>query len=378
MATIDQETMFTGRPAKAAGPSAQDRIAGFDGLRAIAFLFVFVSHKIGRDAAVYDTLGSTGVMVFFALSGLLITRILVRTRVAVEAGETTALAGLRRFYLRRTARIFPIYYMTIGLFLIASLFVRFEGFEGGARVAMLLYATNIYVFTTGHWVGHFGHFWTLAIEEQFYLLFAPILLFSPSSAARRTCAAFVVLGLFTLAVLQWAGASTLTIDLNSMTGFGYLALGGLAGLNLHRKAPRWLVSGPAQTTAALAVLIAPLTILNDDGVWRTCAPAVAAISTLLVFQIAQNQTSRFVAFLETWPLRSLGRISYGCYIFHEFVHFYNIEAAVRKLGVTLEVADWVPAPIELAVTISLAAVSWRFFERPIMAWAHQATQKTSA
>nr|WP_180882983.1 acyltransferase [Mesorhizobium loti] len=351
------------------------RIRGFDGLRAIAFIFVFISHKFHQGT--YGSLGGDGVMLFFALSGLLITRILARTRVAIEAGETTTLAGLGRFYLRRSARIFPIYYATIGSFLIASLFVHFNGFEGGAPLAMLLYATNIYVFTTGHWVGHFNHFWTLAIEEQFYLLFAPLLLFTPSKTARHICVAFVVLGLVTQAGLEWAGVSTKVIGLNPMTGFGYLALGGLAGQNLDRRVPAWLVSTPAQAIAALALLIVPLTVLKDEIVWRVYAPAVAATAALLVLQIAGNQTSRFVALLETWPLRSLGRISYGCYIFHEFVHFYDIEAAVRKFGVMLETPDWIPVPIEFVVTVGLATVSWQFFERPIMAWAHRMTQKAT-
>jgi peptidoglycan/LPS O-acetylase OafA/YrhL len=353
----------------------EHRIKGFDGLRAIAFIFVFISHKINKGT--YDSLGSAGVMLFFALSGLLITRILVRTRVAVEAGETTAFSGLRRFYVRRAARIFPVYYATIGFFLIASLFVHFDGFEGGAPLAMLLYVTNIYVFTTGHWVGHFGHFWTLAIEEQFYLLFAPLLLFTPSKIAGWICAAVVALGFFNLVGLQLAGASTLTVDLNSMVHFGYLALGGLAGLNLHRQAPRWLVSTPAQTAIALALLIAPLTVVMDVGVWRTYSPAAAVVATLLVFQMARNQASRFVALLETSPLRNLGRISYGCYILHEFIHFYNAEAVAGKFGLVLETPDWISAPIELLATIGLATVSWRFFERPIMAWAHQAAPKAA-
>ncbi|WP_161808143.1 acyltransferase [Mesorhizobium sp. 1M-11] len=351
------------------------RIRGFDGLRAIAFIFVFISHKFHQGT--YGSLGGDGVMLFFALSGLLITRILARTRVAIEAGETTTLAGLGRFYLRRSARIFPIYYATIGFFLIASLFVHFDGFEGGAPLAMLLYATNIYVFTTGHWVGHFNHFWTLAIEEQFYLLFAPLLLFTPSKAARHICVAFVVLGLVTQASLEWAGVSAKVVGLNPMTGFGYLALGGLAGLNLDRRVPGWLVSTPAQTAAALALLIVPLTVLKDEIVWRIYAPAIAVTAALLVLQIAENQASRFVAFLETRPLRSLGRISYGCYIFHEFVHFYDMETVLRKFGITLATPDWISAPIELVATVGLATVSWRFFERPIMAWAHQVTQKVA-
>lgn len=351
------------------------RIKGFDGLRAIAFVFVFISHKFHQGT--YGSLGGDGVMLFFGLSGLLITGILARTRVAVEAGETTTLAGLGRFYLRRTARIFPVYYATIGVFLIASLYVHFDGFEGGAPQAMLLYATNIYVFTTGHWVGHFNHFWTLAIEEQFYVLFAPLLLFTHSKAAGQICVAFVVVGLITQAGLEWAGASSKVIGLNPMIGFGYLALGGLAGLNLDRRVPAWLVSTAAQSIAALALLILPLTVLKDEIVWRVYAPAVAATAALLVFQIARNQASRFVALLDTRPLRNLGRISYGCYVFHEFIHFYNVEAAARKFGVAFEAPDWISAPIELVLTIGLATVSWRFFERPIMAWAHRATPKAA-
>ncbi|TPK81070.1 acyltransferase [Mesorhizobium sp. B2-4-13] len=351
------------------------RIRGFDGLRAIAFIFVFISHKFHQGT--YASLGGDGVVLFFALSGLLITRILARTRVAVEAGETTKLAGLGRFYLRRSARIFPVYYATIGFFLIALLFVHFDGFEGGARLAMLLYATNIYVLMTGHWVGHFNHFWTLAIEEQFYLLFAPLLLFTHSKAAGHICVAFVVVGLFTQAGLEWAGVSAKVIGLNPMTGFGYLALGGLAGLNLDRRVPAWLVSTPAQAIAALTLLIVPLTILKDEIIWRVYAPAVAATAALLVLQIAGNQASRFVALLETWPLRNLGRISYGCYVFHEFIHFYNVEAAARKFGVVFQAPDWVSAPIELVLTIGLATFSWQFFERPIMAWAHRPTQKAA-
>ncbi|MBZ9743531.1 MULTISPECIES: acyltransferase family protein [unclassified Mesorhizobium] len=351
------------------------RIRGFDGLRAIAFIFVFISHKFHQGT--YGSLGGDGVMLFFALSGLLITRILARSRVAVEAGEVTRLAGLGRFYLRRSARIFPVYYATIGFFLLASLVVHFDRFDGGARLAMLLYATNIYVFTTGHWVGHFNHFWTLAIEEQFYLVFAPLLLFTHSKAAGHICVAFVVLGLLTQAGLEWAGVSAKVIGLNPMTGFGYLALGGLVGLNLDKRVPAWLVSTPAQAIAALILLVVPLTVLKGEIVWRVYAPAVSATAALLVLQIAGNQGTRFVAILETWPLRNLGRISYGCYVFHEFIHFYTVEAAARKFGVVFEAPDWISAPIELVLTISLATASWRYFERPIMAWAHRPTRKAA-
>jgi peptidoglycan/LPS O-acetylase OafA/YrhL len=155
-------------------PVEHDRIRGFDGLRAIAFLLVFASHKIHFAHA--DSAGDVGVWLFFVLSGFLITRILARSRSEIEIGISTVRKSLRHFYLRRTARIFPPYYLLLAFFAAASLFVQIDHFGMLEKLAYLLYGTNILVAARGQWVGDFGHLWTLAVEEQFYLLFAPLVL----------------------------------------------------------------------------------------------------------------------------------------------------------------------------------------------------------
>src|ERR1700722_18281924 len=90
------------------------RVRGFDGLRAIAFLLVFASHKIYFAHA--DSIGDIGVWLFFVLSGFLITRTLARSRLDIEHGLAGVSERLGSFYLRRTARIFPPYYSLLFFF----------------------------------------------------------------------------------------------------------------------------------------------------------------------------------------------------------------------------------------------------------------------
>src|SRR4051812_49147846 len=96
------------------GAEPMSRIKGFDGLRALALIYVFLQHytTLGRDYAT----GGYGVWLFFCLSGFLIVRILVDERRRIEAGVQTVLGGLRRFFWRRTLRIFPVYYLCLALF----------------------------------------------------------------------------------------------------------------------------------------------------------------------------------------------------------------------------------------------------------------------
>jgi peptidoglycan/LPS O-acetylase OafA/YrhL len=352
------------------------RIRGFDGLRAIAFVLVFFSHKIKfADASPH---GSVGVWAFFVLSGFLITRILAAMRTEIEAGQSSVGQGLARFYVRRTARIVPPYYVLLAVLTAVSLLLPIEAFSHANKIASATFTLNILIGYHGYWAGHFGHFWTLAVEQQFYLLFAPLVLLVPRRHTLAVCLAVLVIGLAMMIRLEMSDATAVTRYVNSLVNFALLAFGGAVGLNTHRKLPAWLAKGSVQL-AMLGILIAPAFLFGHTPEWPLYGRLFCSIvAGLLLLQIVQGQGSWFVAALETAPLRGLGRISYGAYLVHEFIFvaplLYGLDP--RALGFGL---PWIAATVlEFAIVVAIAAPSWLYMEKPIIVWAARMTGRQPA
>lgn len=354
--------------------SSITRIAGFDGVRAIAFLLVFISHKLTIPH--HHIYGSVGVWTFFVLSGLLITSILSEMREQVEAGLNKSWRAIRDFYLRRSARIFPLYYACLAVFALASIFTHFDGFTPLDASVYALYGTDILFGAMPQAdYGHFGHLWSLSVEEQFYLVFAPLLLFTPRKYLAHICVVFIGAAVITKVMLERSGMEVNAIYVNPMINFGLLALGGLIAAASNVTPPKWLVSWPAQAASGLALLAIPIFLGGYRDTWNHWAMLIGLIAGLFLFQIARAQSTPVVRLLDWWPLRTLGRVSYGTYLFHQFVHFYNIESVLHKLHINVETPFPIQVAVELAVTIILATLSWNFFERPILQWAARVTPR---
>ncbi|MGU3538820.1 acyltransferase family protein [Methylobacterium sp. A54F] len=334
------------------------RIAGFDGLRAIAFLMVFVSHKVPTTRT--DALGSAGVWLFFVLSGFLITRILAREREAVEAGDLTPGRALAAFYGRRTARIAPVYYVFLAVLTALSLHGLVDLGETGRQVANWLYLTDLYVERHG-WGTDLGHLWSLAVEEQFYIVFAPLVLYLPRARLGATCAGLVGLGILSHVVLWRAGGDRVAFDVNPLVNLTLLALGGLAGLAAGRPLPRLLRGSAAMVLALLIFVLLPL-VAAPTGLWLMLGRVSGLLVALLLVQIVQNQEAVAVRLLDTPILRGIGLVSYGAYLFHPVVHAGRLLA---PLGLAPTPAAGVV--LDLAISLALAAASWRLFERPLRA-----------
>jgi peptidoglycan/LPS O-acetylase OafA/YrhL len=352
--------------------SQAGRIRGFDGLRAIAFLLVFGSHKIYFAHA--DSFGDVGLWLFFMLSGFLITRILARSRSEIENGLATVSDRLGRFYLRRTARIFPPYYLLLVFLALASLFVPVDYFDTSEKLAYLLYGTNVLIAARSQWIGDFGHFWSLAVEEQYYVAFAPLALLAPRRHTVSVCLAMVSVGIATKIVLEFANASPVSIDVNSLINFALIGLGGAIGLNAGRPAPKRLIGGSAQVAVLGLYVALPAAFGTWPHLWPLCGRLSAVLVGALLLQIFQGQRSWFVTILESAPLRNIGRISYGAYLIHHFLHFSVIENLLLHMG-----AGPTPKPVqvlaELAASLLFAAASWRYVEKPIIAWAARVTSR---
>jgi hypothetical protein len=144
--------------------------------------------------------GAAGVKLFFVLSGFLITGILLTYRDQAEAGSVTKSAAVWRFYGRRFLRIFPVYYFVLLATAAAGFPTVRETFWWHA-----LYLTNFYIAITGDWPGYLSPFWTLAVEEQFYVMWPWVVLFAPRRMLTGICFGMILIApLFRLAG-YWTG-----------------------------------------------------------------------------------------------------------------------------------------------------------------------------
>ena len=318
-----------------------------DGLRFLAFLAVFFFHaRPGRYSW-----GPEGVRIFFALSGFLITRILIQG----ESGDLRT--DLKRFYIRRTLRIFPLYYAVVAWLWVGGLLTGVWWY--------LTYTYNVRAYLLRDWGGPVGHFWTLCVEEQFYLLYPLALLLTPS----RLRLAMLVALLVGSKAFQAHAHARLSIP---WSGFllpycgEFLIWGCLAGLiELRTKPGRW------EGSLALFVGVALLLTCRTRPEWLASGPGMLPIlgslsgfamgSALIVFGLWRTSNPWIVGPLAFRPVAYLGKISYGLYIYHLLV----IERDWLSYLPESYLFRFREPYGELGVTIAIASASWRFFEQPI-------------
>jgi len=351
------------RPGESAALYAMksSRIGGFDGLRALAFLLVFISHK--APSPVSDRYGTAGVWLFFVLSGFLITRILAEARAGIEAGRSNFHSSLSRFYVRRTARIFPVYYVFLAVVTVAGLWGLVEVGSPARQLSNWFYLSNVYIGLNG-WETRLGHLWSLAVEEQFYLLFAPLALACPLRRLHLACLSIIGASVMAHAYLFFTGASDGRFDTDSLVNFGLMGIGGLAGLWADRPLPRHL-RGDGPLVLTLALILAMPVLFSSTAAWIHFARLSCVLNGLLLVQIYQLQNGRITKLLDLYPIRQLGIISYAAYLFHPLI---NLSELADYLGHPIHVRRSLTILADLAATIVLALASWRTLEQPVRKW----------
>jgi peptidoglycan/LPS O-acetylase OafA/YrhL len=321
-----------------------ERLPQLDGLRAVAVTFVMAFHFIPWVDR-YAPLGSIGVRLFFVLSGFLITRILLASR-----AHPTGLA-LRSFYIRRGLRIFPLFYLVLLLAAVINI--------GPVRDTIgwhVTYLTNAYLFQRGSWHGSISHLWSLAVEEQFYLVWPWLMLLLP--ARRLPVVIATVICLAPVSRLLIGGPMNAILPLSCADALG---AGALLALPVARRPIMniGLLIGAPLLAVSLALRLAgfttvPFEVALDVGVSLTAA--------WLVGRAAEGFSGSFAAFLTARPVVYVGTISYGLYLFHGFMPY----VLGRYVPGFLEMS-WVARAVLLtAATLAIASVSWRFFEAPIL------------
>lgn len=330
-----------------------------DTLRCFAVLMVLAEHWLHKTSFVSVlSPGAIGVDVFFVLSGFLITGILLRYRDRdVEEGISHR-KSIKTFFMRRVLRIFPLYYLVV---IGTTLFN-----QGMIREALpwnLTYTTNFFVMHHGNWFGLFGHWWSLAVEEQFYLLWPFVVLFFKRKWLLPTFGILFVLALVSRFVLyDWSGNYVVSTA-GTLACFDCFAIGGLLAF-LHHFKPElktrilrmWWI--PLMLVGGLALLKSG--ILSLDYIWT---PTLfrgfnATIAFWIIGWLAFSDLKFTRGFFEWKPFIFLGQISYGMYLLHNVV-------PGLLLGVKTEIKV-VDLLMYFTVLVVLCWLLNRFFERPIL------------
>ncbi len=351
----------------AAGPDA--RGAGYmpqlDALRAFAVIAVVAQHAAPQLKAIFPC-AHAGVRLFFVLSGFLITGILLRARDEAEASGRGRWRGLGRFYARRALRIFPLYFLVIALGLAFDV--------GPIREAiawLLTYTVNFYIALRQEWVDGYFHLWSLAIEEQFYLAWPLVVLFAPRRWLVPIILAMIAAGVAYRSYAvghRFHEIATYCLTPACLDSLGMGALLAVAG---HRG---WIGGFFGRVALPIGLIaIVMLRVLHDAG--ARSADAIALDLALAVFfaglvgAAARGLGGRAGAVLGWGPLRYVGKISYGIYVYHVFAPILLLtilKGAARSLGIDEGegFGAW-SFPIVVAIIAVAPVLSWHFVERPI-------------
>jgi peptidoglycan/LPS O-acetylase OafA/YrhL len=344
------------------------RQPGLDGIRAVAVLAVLAFH----GGLPWSQGGYLGVSLFFTLSGFLITGLLLRNNL-VPGGD------LRAFWARRFRRLMPAAFAALGVVVVfgATVATRQQVVDlPGQVAAAATWTVNwLFIATGTSYIGLFAapspvqHFWSLAIEEQFYLIL-PLVLFV---LVRRTRSPRVLMGVLAGAALlssAWMaflfehgasldrlyyGTDTRVAELLTGAALGVFIWG--RGIDFSSNTRRMLV-GPGLLAFALVLWSCANVALTDDVLWRGGFLLFSLAACTLILAVLGGR-GPLVSVLSLAPIVAIGRISYGVYLYHWPIFLWLTE---ERTGLTL----WPLFALRVAITFALAILSFFALERPVM------------
>jgi peptidoglycan/LPS O-acetylase OafA/YrhL len=354
-----------------------------DVLRLVAFLSVFSTHRMDLapiDAAKYfwgfhiSLVGVFGVPVFFLLSAFLITELLAREQ------EQTGRVHPKAFYIRRILRIWPLYFTVFfGLVLLTYFSPAFGKIPKTVWAAFSLFAGNWYI-CMNQWIHSYpvNPLWSISVEEQFYILIPLI----ASYGGRRVMKviAFLFIGIAYVFILNYAKHPTSGFSsewTNSFVQFQFFSAGMLLSLYLKGWQPKWSLT--VRFFMALAGLGCWLIASMNCGIHADAphlSTAFEAVSGWLLILLGVVLFFFSLLGISTKYLPKalvyLGRISYGLYVFHAlmfllvFIIFKDELVQFSKMFHLYEWRNSLGAVIAFVLTVSVATLSYRFFEKPFL------------
>lgn len=370
---------------------AHVRLAGLDGVRGIAVLAVMAYHFalfaelpasatwLDSTVATITNTGWVGVDLFFVLSGFLITGILYDAAAAPTG-------YFRAFYARRALRILPVYFgfLAVLLWLLPAVHSMQSADFRELRSNQLWFwgfSANIWMAGREWWQANLygtGHLWSLAIEEQFYIVWPAVVLLSRRRGLMAIAAIAIVVP-FALRIVLWqVDARPYTIYVLTPARLDGLAVGAMIALCVRdpRARARLLHWRAPLALAALAILIALLATqgeIDPYNRWMQYAglSALAVLFGTVIATVATGSTGALRAVTHTRFLRATGRYSYALYVFHVPIATW--------LAWNTDIASWPPtvlgsylpgrllfSGVACIITFAAAIASWHLYESQLL------------
>jgi len=340
---------------------ASKRIPSLDGLRAISIVMVLLGHLLGTAGLPVQWLpfawGALGVTVFFVISGYLITGLLLKEK------DRAGTISLKMFYFRRTLRIFPAMYVFLAVVVALGAMGILAGANEQVRVQLshadvLAAATYTMNFRADHtwWL---GHTWSLAVEEQFYLLWpAAVAYLGVAGGLRIAVGAMLAAPLFRVTLYYFWPAQRPLVDQGFPFVFDALATGCVLAILRQRlwdnDRYRAILESPWFVLVPL-IVVASHTLVPSVGLSLLAGRTVVNVGVAMCVDWSiRFHESPIGRLLNSWPLVWVGVASYSLYLWQQlFLCRYH--------------TSWFTTfPVNIGLAFAAATVSYHLVEKPIL------------
>ncbi len=340
---------------------------GLNGLRAIAALAVVVSHvtlglgNFGLDPYIFGALpegkprglalAGYGVSIFFVLSGFLITYLLLAEKEVREI-------SIKKFYLRRILRIWPLYYLYLA---IAVIIIKLSGAELNLPSLLLyiFYAANIpFILEAG--LPFLHHYWSLGVEEQFYLFWPWVV-----KKINRWIVPLIIVAIMILVgarvILHFFYSDTIIERALQVTRFHCMLLGALGAILYKQRHVLFLKITNNKVTQVCCWLLLGVALVNKFHFASVIDDDLISLIALCMV-IGQINVRHRIINLETGVFDFLGKISYGIYVIHPLL-LYGLQKPLAQIQLSAPFNYITVYVIVVAGTILLAWLSYTYFEK---------------
>lgn len=343
-------------------------LSGLNGLRAIASLAVVFSHLtlelekfnlspylLGKNAAgkpMSYQLASHGVTIFFVLSGFLITYL-----IQLEKEKTNTIA-VKKFYLRRILRIWPLYYLYFILAIVSAVIFSID-FNSSSILFYVFFTANI-PFILNMSLPFLHHYWSIGVEEQFYLFWPWLNKVINKNIIKKILVLIIIINVVRIVIWFTVPYTELAIA-TLVNRFDCMMIGGVGAFYFKKNNYLFMTLVDNKVSQCIALFILLLVGLNSFHINSIIDTWILSLVALILIVGQINIKNRIIN-LDTSIFNFLGKISYGVYVYHPLIIFY-LSFALKDVELSTFWKYVVVYSLVFSTTILVSYISFEYFEK---------------